>query len=158
MQILDVVRGTVKAFDANNKSPVPSIIKLAGIKAEGDTALVSNFRITDNEKLGMIQCFNNTNHLYAFGHDPENSGFSVTYIAFLGKACMKTAFSSGNAVKNLVNAYNSKKISATGKTVQMTFGGGKALEGVICSMDVDVFDPEINALTVTIAGKALRWS
>jgi len=158
MQIIDVVRGSVKAFDANNKSPVPSIIKLDDIEPSGDTALVSNFRVTDNEKLGMIQCFNDTNHLYAFGHDPENSGFSVTYIAFISKACSHTSFSPGDAVKKLVDAYNSKKISATGKTVKMTFGGGKALDGVVCSMDVDVFDPEINALTITIAGKALRWS
>ena len=69
-----------------------SIIDLDGIDTSGETTLVSNFSVQDNEKLGMIQCFNDTNHLYAFGHDPENSEFSVTYIAFLGQACMKTAF------------------------------------------------------------------
>ena len=153
--VLGITRGSVKAIDINGgiKS---SIIQISGVSSKGSTTLVSNFSVQDNEKLGMIQCFNNVNHLYAFGHDPENSGFSVTYIAFLGKECMKSHFTPGNAVKDLVSAYNDNKVSK-GTLATVSFGGGKTLEGVILNMNIEVFSPELNAVTVTISGKALRW-
>lgn len=155
--LFNIVRGSVKMLSPDGGIQ-PSIVKIDGFDSSDEATLVSNFSVSDNEKLGMIQCFNDTNHLYAFGHDPENSGFSVTYIAFMGQACMKTSFSPGSSVEKLVAAYNQKKVSASGSLVTVSFGGGKSVEGVVCSMDIEVFDPEMNALTVTVAGKALRWN
>lgn len=154
--ILGISRGSVKQIDAF--SIKESVIHIDGISSSGDTKLVSNFKISDREKLGIIQCFNDTNHLYAFGHDPENSGFGVTYIAFMGKDCMESGFEEGSAVKDLVGEYNAKKVSTTRKTVVVTFAKGCSVEGVVTSMEVDVFSPELNALTITIAGKVLRWN
>lgn len=155
--IFSIVRGSVK-MRSPEVTITPSIIKITDFDSSGETTLVSNFNVKDNEKLGMIQCFNNTNHIYAFGHDPENSGFGVTYIVFMGKACMDGKFEEGDGVAKMVSAYNSKKVSAYGKPVTVSFANGTSVDGIVCSMDVDTFDPEMNALTITIAGKALRWN
>lgn len=159
MKVFRVVRGSVKQFALNGHvgQPQPSVIRLGSYKADGPNILVSNFQVTDNEKLGIIQCFNDTNHLYAFGHDPQSSAFSLTYIVFMGQACMRTGFKEGGKVKELVKLYNEGKVSASKKTVTMTFGNGTALQGVLLSLDVAVYDPEMNALTMTVSGRTLRW-
>lgn len=157
MEAFRITRGSVKGMGANGSMNIqPSIVAVDGISSAGDTILVSNFQVTDNEKLGVVQCFNDTNHLYAFGHDPESSGFSVTYIVFMGGECMKDGFEAGDSTRLMVQAYNEMKVSQHG-LMHVTFGKGVTLTGVVCSLDVGVFDPDLNALTVTVAGKALRW-
>ena len=163
MRVLDIVRGSVAQFSGGSLGTItPSVVKLEDVDTTGQAVLVSNFQVVDNEKLGIIQCFNNTNHLYAFGHDPQSSGFTVTYIVFMGKEngkdiCMQGSFKSGNLVGGAVRTYNELKVSGYKKTVMVTFGNGTALTGVVTSLDIAVFDPEINAITVSIGGKALRW-
>ena len=156
-KIFRISRGSFKAMDMTGKIS-DSIVKVEGISAPaGSGTLVSNFRVNDTEKNGIIQCFGNINHIYAFGHDPDQSGFSVTYIAFLGQACMRNGFKEGRSLKSLVAGYNAQKVSNhPDATINMTIGSGLTIRGILLTFDVSVFDAEINAVTVTVAGKSME--
>lgn len=121
-----------------------------------DNTLVSNFSFNDSEKNAIIQCFNDVNHVYAFGHDPEQSGFSITYITFLGDRCMENGFKPGWSLADIVDSYNDIKLSKKESTVIITFGHGVSLEGIILSLSVSVYETELNAITVTITGKSMK--
>ena len=109
------------------------------------------------EKAKITQCFNNVNHIYAFGHDPEQSGFSITYLVFLGEACMEDekGFRDSGNLARVVKSYNDLKVSVSKASVDVTLGTGLTVVGIILSANVAVYDAEMNAVTVTIAGKSL---
>lgn len=126
---------------------------------DNEGALVVNFNINDSEKNSIIQCFGGVNHVYAFGHDPEQSAFSVTYLVFLGEACMRDdngGFKPGQALEKIVDDYNWMKVSVLKETAQVSCGNGVSYTGIILSFNAAVHDPELNMISVTIAGKIVQ--
>lgn len=151
-KIFGVVRGS---FFIEDKDVQPSIVSIEGLDLPTDGALVSNFTVNDMEKSTITQCFNNVNHIYAFGHDPEQSGFSITYLVFLGEACMTEGFKDSGNLSKIVKGYNALKVSSKKASVDITLGTGLTVVGIVLSANVSVYEAEINAVTVTIAGKSL---
>ena len=182
-KVFGIVRGSYKALSSDVELK-PSIINIDGIGiSAGQGILVQNFSIQDVEKHGMIQCFNNVTHIYAFGHDPEQSGFSISYLVFLGKCksdssqqsssgmreggSYERGYNGGEGFENnepdystenlakVIKAYNDLKVSKKKSTVVMTIGENIAVVGIILSVQVNVEDSELNTLSVTISGKSL---
>lgn len=156
-RILNITRGSFVVKDLG--LPVEaSIIKLKGIEVEsGDGALVVNFNINDMEKSAIIQCFQDVNHIYAFGHDPESSGFSLSYLVYLGKKCMKDGkFAPGSKLKDIVDSYNAIKLSKGKATATISCGSGLSYVGIVLSLSASVHDPELNMISVTVAGKIVQ--
>lgn len=151
-KLFGVVRGS---FFIEDKDVSPSIVSIDGLDLPTDGALVSNFTVNDMEKSTITQCFNNVNHIYAFGHDPEQSGFSITYLVFLGEACMEDGFKDSGNLARVVKSYNELKVSNSKASVDVTLGTGFTVVGIILSVNVAVYEAEMNAVTVTIAGKSL---
>lgn len=146
------VRGAFRAMDVGNVTS--SIIKITGVSDKlksGGGILVSNFNFSKNEKTSIIQCFNEVNHIYAFGHDPEGSMFQVTFIAFM-TGCSESFSDTGN-LKTLVDKYNQKRVSKTKATITATFGKGLSIVGILTNLNAAVFDAETNALSCTFSGK-----
>jgi hypothetical protein len=146
------VRGSFRAMDVGNITS--SIIKLNGVSDKlksGSGILVSNFNFSKNEKTSIIQCFNDVNHIYAFGHDPEGSMFQVTFIAFMSK-CSDYFSDTGN-LKTLVDKYDAKRVSKSRSTITATFGKGLSVVGILTNLNAAVFDAEMNALSCTFSGK-----
>ena len=139
----------------------PSVVTIDGISdisalKTGDGLLVSNFAVSDREKSSILQCFGGRNHVYAFGHDPDQSAFSVTFFLFLGKKCMeknKGGFEPGELLKSIVDKYNEVKVSNRKATVQVSLGGGVSYTGIVLAMSASVQDAEINLVSVTVSGK-----
>lgn len=164
-RILSNIRGSFVVKDLG-LDVYPSIIQIGdngtGIRSgptDNEGALVVNFNINDSEKNSIIQCFGGVNHVYAFGHDPEQSAFSVTYLVFLGEKCMEDDLGGwlpGSWLKKIVDDYNKIKISELKKTIQVTCGNGVSYTGIALSLNASVHDPEISMISVTIAGKIVQ--
>ena len=154
-KLFGVVRGS---FFIEDKEVSPSIVSIDKLDLPTEGALVSNFTVNDMEKSTITQCFNNVNHIYAFGHDPDQSGFSITYLVFLGEACMEDengGFKDSGNLAKIVKSYNDLKVSNSKASVDITMGTGLTVVGIILSANVAVYEAEMNAVTVTIAGKSL---
>ena len=180
--LFGVVRGSF--WVQKEQTVTPSIIQITGLKLPTEGALVSNFNVSDYEKHTITQCFKDVNHIYAFGHDPEQSGFSVTYIVFLGESCGGSKsgdkdkgkgkggsggsggggssggdyskFKESPALGEIVKSYNEDlKLSKHKATVDVTIGTGLTIVGIVLSANVAVYEAETNSVTVTIAGKSL---
>lgn len=151
-KLFGVVRGS---FFIEESSVSPSIISIDKLDLPTEGALVSSFTASDMEKSTITQCFNNVNHIYAFGHDPDQSGFSVTYLVFLGEACMEEDFKDSGNLAKVVKSYNDLKVSRSKASVDITLGTGLTVVGIILSANVAMYDAEMNAVTVTISGKSL---
>ena len=160
-RILSNIRGSFVVKDLG--LPVTkSIIQIEDVKSgpdENEGAIVVNFNINDSEKNSIIQCFGGINHVYAFGHDPEQSAFSVTYLIFLGEKCMTDdsgGFKPGSTLESIVSDYNAAKVSMKKETVQVSCGNGVSYTGIVLSFNAAVHDPELNMISVTIAGKIVQ--
>lgn len=112
-----------------------------------DGILSVGFKLTCVEKTGIVQCFNNVNHIYAFGHDPERSNYSLTMLLFPASCGRKME------LLRVVQAYNKRKVSKQ-KAVTITVGGA-TFKGLVQAMDIAVYDPEINVLQATLTGQIL---
>lgn len=143
-----VKRGAYKARSINVFAD-PSVIKIQNLRIPAEGAIVTNFSVNAVEKYGMIQCFGNSNHIYAFGADPERSSFSITYIVILTQMCGSVTTAK---IKTLYASYNKAKLSQSKKTIEFSLGSGLMYKGALLDFSVDVFDPEINAVRVTLSG------
>lgn len=149
--VFDIVRGSFKAFSLQGDIQ-PSMIKVDGLETEGTGYLVTAFDFVDHEKVGIIQCFEDYNHVYAFGHDPENSAFAVTYTVFLGEACMKEKFSEGMSKHIVHGKYLEDRVSKKGDTIEVVFGE-TTYTAIVQDCKTTSADPELNTATITISGK-----
>ena len=155
-RVFGVVRGSFYIESGGGQEIKPSIIKITGIDLPSEGALVTNFTMNDTEKATITQCFNNVNHIYAFGHDPDQSVFSVSYLVFLGSGCMTDdeGFKDSGNLSDIVQKYNNVKIS-NGASVDVTFGEFLSVVGIVLSVNVAVYEAELNSVVVTVAGKSL---
>jgi len=151
MRIVQVERGSFKEVVVDN-SP---FVRIQGLDVPDTGQLLTNFTIHLSEKNGIIQCFNEINHIYAFGHDPENSNFTVSYLVFLGKGCMKDKFVAGSALNTFFKGYLDNRVSKKKSVVQITYKGSGYVRGILLDYNVSVFDEEMHAVTVTFSGKVL---
>lgn len=151
--VFNIFRGAYVQADTTGRIQ-PSIIRLSGITS-GSGVLVSGVSVVDAEKNAIIQCFENRNHIYAFGHDPDNSTFSIDYTVFLGSGC-SSAFKAGSRLKAVIAAYNKMKLSRSARTFTLTIGSSVSVRGIVLSANVSVFSDELNALKVTVSGKSME--
>lgn len=149
--VFDIVRGSFKAF-ALQGDVQPSMIKLDGLETEGTGYLVTTFQFADHEKVGIIQCFDDYNHVYAFGHDPENSAFAISYTVFLGNECMREKFEEGLPKHVVLGKYLEDRVSKKGDTIEVVFGD-TTYTAIVQDCQVASADPEINTASITISGK-----
>ncbi len=128
-----------------------SIIKVKGLNLPDDGVFVSGTTTEKVEKKGIIQCFNNVNHIYAFGQDPENSRYSCTLKVFMQKPGCSEQFESGQAVANLISEYKRLRVSKNPAIVRMQIDDGSFLCGILVGLSVAVEDATINLLSMTFS-------
>ena len=135
-----------------------------GLGSEKNEFIVQDFSFVDQEKNSIIQCFDNVNHVYAFGHDPDGSVFSVTFLVFLGGKCSgdgecgeaPSSFKLSGSLGKLLEKYKGLKVSK-GATVKVLFANdsGAVLVGIVLSAAARMANPELNLVAVTISGKSM---
>jgi hypothetical protein len=157
-----IIMGDTRGSFTVLKMPIESsIVRIDGFdppNGQNDHGiLVQSFSMKDAEKHSIIQCFNDSNHVYAFGHDPEQSGFAITYIVFFGSQCMPDKeFKQSNYLETIVGKYNELRVSSSSKTVNVIYGNGVMQEGILLSLSASIHDPELNTISVTLSGKAMQ--
>lgn len=107
--------------------------------------LVTSVSFSQKEKFSVVQCFGDRNYTYAFGHDPTASMLEVTLTSFLAGTDGETY---GDALKQLVTAYQKSRLSASKKLVQLTLGT-MYMEGFLVGMTGATQDQEHNLQSVT---------
>lgn len=156
MQIIHIQRGSYRNVSAV-MNPAP-FVRVDSFAPSGDGWLLIDFRIHLQDKNSTIQCFNDTNYIYAFGHDPVGSTFSVTYLVFLGAQCMRSGFSPGNDLKHAVKGYLQHRVSQRKKIVKITFRSSNDFKGIVTGFDAGVYSEELHIATATISGKIVQAS
>ena len=147
MRVIGSARGAFKKVSIKASASIVNIDEFKG-KMPG-SSFVQTFTVGKAEKIGMLQCFNGVNHIYAFGHDPEGSVYSCTMLVFMNKACDPYTFESSKSLAELVGAYNNLRVSQSKKTVTMQIDDGHQIVGILVGMNARVEDPELNLVSVT---------
>lgn len=150
IRVLGGSRGNFKKVDIGKMSD--SLVVFAGINPSSYSAFVQTVTSNKAEKVGMLQCFNDTNHVYAFGHDPEGSTFSCTMVVFMNK-CGEEGFTASGGLAKLIEEYEDKRVSSRKQTVDLKVDDGKTLTGILVGMSSRVEDPELNMFSVTFICK-----
>lgn len=151
-RLLNTIRGSYTVVNAKR-----STVRVIGADVPtGNGILVVHFNVNDVEKSSTIQCFGGKNHIYAFGHDPDQSTFSVTYLVFLGARCSRGTFVPGMNLSLLNRRYMNAKVSTRKAVVRMACGGGVSYTGILLGLSVSMYDPELNVVSATLSGKIVR--
>jgi hypothetical protein len=149
MKIFQEVRGTFRCMTTNLTTS--SIVSVTGLTLPPNNVYVSGFNVSKSEKVALVQCFNNTHHLYAFGENPEGSNYAVTYNVFMQEYGCGTEFKSSGALAKMLAQYRALRVSSSKKIVSLTIDTGAMLSGVLTGLQINVVDPEQNLMSVTLA-------
>ena len=143
----DTVRGNFRKSDFKVSD---SIVQIDDFKDEikQDHVFVEGVSVRKAEKRAIIQCFNSTNHIYAFGADPESSGYSCSLGVFISK-CPGTKFQSTGGIQALISKYDQKRVSQNPTIVKMSIDNS-IINGILVGLAVDVLDVELNLFRVTL--------
>ena len=150
----NTVRGN---FYINEFKVSDSIVQIEDFKDEmqQDHVFVEGVSVRKAEKRAIIQCFNSTNHIYAFGADPESSGYSCSLGVFISKCPEKQfqstgkQFQSTGGIQALISKYDQKRVSQNPTIVKMSIDNS-IINGILVGMAVDVLDVELNLFRVTL--------
>lgn len=138
--------GEVKLQDSKGskggaKGATISIIS-GGKKGSTKDIIVTSITADVSEKYAALACFNDKNHIYAFGHDAQQSMMRVTCITNVDdQKCSK------NGYKKAIEAYKKNRLSKD-KVVTVTLGK-QTWSGRIISMSTDTYSQELNLQAVT---------
>ena len=120
---------------------------------------ISSVRFAQKEKYHLVQCFNDTNYVYAFGHDPQASLLEVTYTMFMTDP---SGTSFGASLSDMTGAYAGSRLSKIPENfATLTISNNFTMQGFIVGMDTSTVDQEHNiqqfvvlVLLVTTQGTA----
>ena len=149
-------RGCFFSFSAGGKDILSPRIRLQTGETESlpkakdkfDPMIVTGVSFSQKEKFHVVQCFNDVNHTYAFGHDPMASMISVQFIVFLvGSKGKGGAFSNG--VNRMLKAYRTGRLSQNQKYIELFFGN-QVLKGFLVSMSSSTSDAHHNLQAFTM--------
>ena len=124
-------KGTVLMPPGGNKYPAGS---------PSDTFFVTDISITQKDRFGVVQCFNDRNYMYGFGHDPLGSMLDVRFVVQLGNC-------SGDSpgLGQLLAMYAQGRITKSLKPAKLNIGfSGQILDGFIVGMSSSTANAQLN--------------
>ena len=101
---------------------------------------VTGITLGQREKYSVVQCFQDRNYTYAFGHDPASSILEVSFIAFLTN---KTGTAFGQSLQKLMGAYKAGRVSQNQQYGILTLDSC-TIKGFLIGMQTSTSDPEHN--------------
>jgi len=146
MKIFTAVRGShIKVNMPVNSS---SMIELEGTSGllSTDCIFVQNFQVGLSERASVVSCFDDYNYIFAFGHNPTSSQYSILFTAFLvGKDC--SSITGAQVIPKIKEYYSQNRVSKKRELVRMTIGS-LVVKGALVSMFLVGSNPELNTITV----------
>lgn len=148
MKLFNAIRGS--HFRGEVTVGSSGSISLSGLSSiSADNALITNFSIQIGQRVHPISCFADYTYVFAFGHAPELSRYSITLSVFLVSKgeCKSSGYVAGGALKNLKNLYDEWKVSNK-RALATIIAGGVSLQGALAGMTIVGENPELNMVSV----------
>jgi|688.fasta_scaffold122559_3 hypothetical protein len=111
----------------------------------GSEFFITGVTFAQKEKYHIVQCFNDRNYTYAFGHDPLASLVEVQFTVFL----VNGDNDFGSAVQTLVAAYKANRLSARPEYATLTLGK-LCVQGFVVGMQTGTMDPHFQTQSYTV--------
>jgi hypothetical protein len=105
-----------------------------------DPYLVTGVSFQQRDRVHIVQCFNNANHVYAFGHDPASSMIKVAYTSFLTNAAGSAP---SQAIPDMLSTYNANRVSVNQNYARLVIGGS-TLKGFVTELGATTMDASYN--------------
>lgn len=110
--------------------------------SKSDSFFITDISLTQRERFSVVQCFDDKNYIYAFGHDPLGSMVTVDFTAFLGTCA---ASGGGDGLTALLKMYSENRLTSSLKPAKVRLGSGALLvDGFIIGMTTGSHKPEFN--------------
>lgn len=123
-----------------------------GNPTNSETDIVTAFSAVQSELVGVQNCLNHASYAYTFGHDPNQSQFTLGITSF-GTKCPNVRF---QGMSGHVSTYSGSRISkAKNRPVSVTVGG-RAFKGYLTSQRVSSTNAELNMINVEYTCMLLR--
>jgi hypothetical protein len=111
----------------------------------GSEFFITSVSFAQKEKYHVVQCFNDRNYTYAFGHDPLASLVEVQFTVFL----VNGDNDFGSALQTLVAAYKANRLSARPAYATLTLGALR-VKGFVVGMQTATMDPHLQTQAYTV--------
>lgn len=145
----DEAKGQIKKFIMEKGIEARSIVHISGFTDVHD-AYVLDFSAANQERLALMPCFGKKTYVFAYGHDMGSSRSTCTLLIFLGSKDCKPGDNTG-VVRTLTGYYKDNRLSVSGKRIAYSLcGDGGFASGYLISMHVKAYNPDLNAVTVTV--------
>jgi len=108
--------------------------------SDQDPIFVVSVKFNLREKVSVVQCFNDTNYVYAFGHDPRGSMVSVQMLAFL---IASDGTSDSDIVGTMVSNYAQDRLSQSLQQATLSIGS-QSLNGFVTDLASSTGNQEYN--------------
>jgi hypothetical protein len=152
MEILNSKAGSVVIQKYNDRCAYFSV---DGVDLVRDfTSFITKFSFSMSENFIVNNCFNESSHLLAFGHDSEQSMAKITIVTFLfDRLCTQLGISTitGGLVRNITSAYKFGRVGVTGYKSGQFSCDNISVRGPITEIHVSCEDPDSNIVTVEIS-------
>lgn len=138
----DSKRGCFMEKIINGEASAGAVLNVAGTEypQTHEPFFVTNVSFAQKERFSVVQCFNDTNYVYAFGHDPMSSTLSVRFVMFLAG----NKSTPGDGVLDSVMELYTKGRLSTNLTRSTLSIGSTVLKGFIVGMESSTMSPEFN--------------
>lgn len=117
----------------------------------GTTSIVTSFSVEQAENISVSQCLNGGVYLYAFGHDPQHSQYSLAVTSFLDVCSGKF----GDNIAKALESYSKGRVSASKQLSTLTVGAG-ALHGYLIGQAMNVVDAQLGIVNTVYTFIALN--
>lgn len=144
-------RGKFRAMSVDTRDGQGIQIDMPGGSPLGAASLVTSFSAEQRENYSVSQCLNGGIYLYTFGHDPQNSQFSLGITSFLNTCSGAQAADLAQALR----AYQGGRVSQSRALASMSVGDA-VFRGYLVGQSVSVADPQLGLVASTYTFIALN--
>lgn len=144
MTIMSSSRGAFRVIDLDASSGEGVQVTIAnGGTLVGPNSLITSFSVPQAENFAVTQCLNGGMFVYTFGHDPNQSIFTIGIASFLN-----TCSGSSTAISDAVKTYQAGRVSVSKQLSSMSIG--KSLfNGYLISQKIDLVNQDIGLVGTT---------
>jgi hypothetical protein len=142
----DSMRGCYMEKKLNAEQSCGAILTMKGVKypAKHQPLFVTNVSFAQKERFSVVQCFNDHNYVYAFGHDPTSSMLTVRFIVMMAGGDGQPAATSGNdPLKKMLAGYSQGRLVNNLQRSSLTIGT-TVLSGFVLGMESSTVSAEFN--------------
>ena len=144
MTIFGNPRGAFRLVDIDGSKGSGAQVEFPKGSVDTTKSIVTSFSSSQNELYGVQNCLNKSTYVYTFGHNPQQSQFTVGMTLFLAN-CSGAMI----GLKQHLAAYAGSRVSeAKGGKLKLTVGGA-LYSGHLVGQRIESITPELNLVGVS---------